>query len=128
MTKHEDMIALRNHPDIHYNCAQSVLIPFAEDMGLTREQANAVALNFGGGMGCGSVCGAITGALMAMGGLDVPPEQRLELLEKIRQAYGSYNCAELVAGLEPGTPERKAKCDALVADCLRYVCELIGKE
>lgn len=128
MTKHEDMVALRNHPDIHYNCAQSVLIPFGEDMGMTREQACAISLNFGGGMGCGSVCGAITGAFMAMGGLDVPPEKRLELLEKIRQAYGSYNCAELMTGLEPGTPERKAKCDALVADCLRYVCELTGKE
>ena len=43
MTKYEDMIALRNHPDIHYNCAQSVLIPFAEDMGITREQANALS-------------------------------------------------------------------------------------
>lgn len=124
MTKYEDMVALRNHPEIHYNCAQSVVIPFAEDMGITREQAYALSAHFGGGMGCGSVCGAVTGALMAMGGLDVPEEKRLELLEKIQQEYGSYNCCELTKGLERGTPERKAKCDALVAGCLNYVCEL----
>ncbi len=128
MTKHEDMVALRNHPDIHYNCAQSVLIPFAEDMGITREQANALALDFGGGMGCGSVCGAITGALMAMGGLDVPQEKRVELMEAFRKNHGCIDCQELVKGLEPGTPERKACCDGLVAECLNFVCELTGKE
>lgn len=128
MTKYEDMIALRNHPDIHYNCAQSVLIPFAEDIGITREQANALALDFGGGMGCGSVCGAITGALMAMGGLNVPEEKRLELLEKFGIAHGSVNCADLVNGLEKGTPERKCLCDGLVAECLNFVCELTEKE
>ena len=128
MTKYEDMIALRNHPDIHYNCAQSVLIPFAEDIGITREQANALALDFGGGMGCGSVCGAVTGALMAMGGLNVPEEKRLDLLEKFAAAHGSVNCADLVNGLEKGTPERKCLCDGLVAECLAFVCELTGKE
>ena len=128
MTKHEDMVALRNHPDIHYNCAQSVLVPFAEDMGITREQANALALDFGGGMGCGSVCGAVTGALMAMGGLNVPEEKRLELLEQFGAAHGSVNCTDLVNGLEKGTPERKCLCDGLVEECLNFVCELTGKE
>ena len=128
MTKHEDMIALRNHPEIHYNCAQSVLIPFAEDIGITREQANALALDFGGGMGCGSVCGAVTGALMAMGGLELPQEKRLELIEKFRAAHGTIDCAGLVKDLEPGTPERKQLCDGLVAECLNFVCELTEKE
>ena len=128
MTKREDMTALRNDPNVHYNCAQSVFIPFAEDMGITREQANAVALNFGAGMGCGSVCGAITGALMAMGGLDIPQEKRLELLERFRAAHGTVDCGVLVEGLEKGTPERKCLCDGLVAECLQYVCELTDKE
>ena len=124
MTKCEHAAALRNDPNIHYNCAQSVLIPFAEDMGLTREQANDLALNFGGGMGCGSVCGALTGALMAMGGLGVPQEARVELLAQFERDHGYVNCAQLMEGLEQGTPERKAKCDALVAYCTDYVCRL----
>ena len=128
MTKREDMAALRNHPDIHYNCAQSVLIPFAEDMGITREQANALALDFGAGMGCGSVCGALTGALMALGGLNIPQEKREELIAAFRAAHGCIDCAELVKGLEPGTPERKAVCDGLVAECLGFVCKETGEE
>ena len=128
MTKHEDMVALRNDPEVHYNCAQAVLIPFAEDLGMTREQAGAISAHFGGGMGCGSVCGAVTGALMAMGGLGISEDERLELLKNIREKYGSYLCCELTKDLEKGTPERKAKCDGLVADCLHYVCQLTGKE
>lgn len=34
-----------------YNCAQSVLIPFADVLGLTEDQAALVAVGFGGGMG-----------------------------------------------------------------------------
>ena len=128
MTKHEDMAALRNHPDIHYNCAQSVLIPFAEDMGITREQANALALNFGGGMVCGSVCGAITGALMAMGGLNVPQEKRLELLRKFRAENGDIDCAALLKASAERGETKKDHCDRLVAECLNFVCELTGKE
>lgn len=72
MTRKEHSKALRAHPQVHYNCAQAVLIPFAGDMGLTEEQANALTLNFGAGMGCGAVCGAISGAFVAMGGLGMP--------------------------------------------------------
>lgn len=128
MTKREDMIALRNDPTVHYNCAQSVLIPFAEDMGITREQANALALNFGGGMGCASVCGAITGALMAMGGLNLPQEKRLELLRQFRTANGDIDCAALLkAAADRGEP-RKVHCDRMVAECLDFVCKQIDKE
>lgn len=128
MTKQEDMLALRNDPNVHYNCAQSVLIPFAEEIGITREQANALAAQFGGGMGCGSVCGAVTGALMALGGLNAPEEWREALLKRFAAAHGSLNCADLVCGLEKGTPERKCLCDELVAECLNFVCEATGKE
>ena len=31
MTKLEKMKALRNDPAVHYNCCQSVLMPFAEE-------------------------------------------------------------------------------------------------
>lgn len=128
MTKHEDAAALRSHPEIHYNCAQAVLIPFAGEIGITREQAAGLAEHFGGGMGVGSVCGAVTGALMAMGAMNVPQEKRLELLELIRREYGSYCCSELTQGLAHGTLERKERCDRLIFDCLDYVCRLTEKE
>lgn len=58
---------LRADTGRHYNCAQSVLIPFAADAGIDEEAAFRVAANFGGGMKMGSVCGAVTGGLMALG-------------------------------------------------------------
>ena len=58
---------LRNSTDAHYNCAQAVLVPFAEAAGMSLEDACAVAQAFGGGMQTGNVCGAITGGLMALG-------------------------------------------------------------
>lgn len=128
MTKFEQVAALRNDPNTHYNCAQSVLIPFAEELGLTPEQAKGLAANFGGGMGCGSVCGAVTGALMALGGLDLPVLKRAELMDRFREANGSLNCAELVkAAAERGEP-KKVHCDRVVLECVDFVCKQIDKE
>lgn len=128
MTKQEDMVALRNDPNVHYNCAQAVLMPFAEDMGLTREQAKNVAANFGGGMGCGSVCGAVTGALMALGGLNFPPEKRTELLRKFQQENGTLDCAALLKAAAERGETKKEHCDRMVEQCLNFVCELTEKE
>ncbi len=128
MTRREDMAALRAHPTIHYNCAQSVLIPFAEDMGITREQANALALNFGGGMGCGSVCGAVTGALMALGGLGLPQEKRLELLRQFTNENGSIDCASLLKASAERGEVKKVHCDRMVAQCVDFVCQAAGLE
>ena len=126
MTKNEKMWALRSDPNVHYNCAQSVLIPFAAEMGLTEEQANALALNFGAGMGCGSACGALTGALMAMGGLGLPQEKRAELARAFREHSGGLNCPDLLKASAQQGIERKTHCDGLVEFCLDWVCREAG--
>ena len=128
MTKCEQAAALRADPNVHYNCAQSVIIPFAEELGFTPEQANALALNFGGGMGCGSVCGAVTGALMVMGGMGLPQEKRLDLIRQFRADNGALDCAELIQiNAETGKP-KKEHCDRMVVECTRYVCRALGLE
>ena len=38
-----------------FNCCQSVLAAFAQDIGLTEEQACSLGEGFGAGMQCGSV-------------------------------------------------------------------------
>ena len=53
--------------DRGYNCAQSVLIPKWEEMGLDHDMAKRLSKNFGVGMKIGSTCGAITGGLMVLG-------------------------------------------------------------
>ena len=67
---------LRAITERHYNCAQSVIVPFAAAAGIDEETAYKFGANFGGGMKMGSVCGAITGGLMALGmlGLDDPAD------------------------------------------------------
>ena len=50
-----------------YYCSQAVLAAFAEELGMTKEQALKVGACFGGGMCKAEVCGACTGALMALG-------------------------------------------------------------
>ena len=49
-------------------CSQSVLVPFSEEFGLSKELALKIANGFGGGMARRQeVCGAVTGAIMAIG-------------------------------------------------------------
>jgi len=51
-----------------FNCAQAVFSIYAEDLGLTAEQAKKISSSFGGGINSrGEVCGAVTGGLMAIG-------------------------------------------------------------
>lgn len=128
MTRKEDMSALRADAQVHYNCAQSVVVPFAQDMGLTRELAYDLALNFGGGMGCGATCGALIGALAVLGGLGQPQEKRLELIRTFRAANGAIDCAALLKAAHERGEEKKPHCDGLVRQCVDFVCRETGLE
>ena len=70
---------LRGDTSRHYGCSQAVFIPFAEQMGLDSETANAISANFRAGMLTGRVCGAVTGALMALGLAGASPKAAMEL-------------------------------------------------
>ena len=48
-----------------FHCSQAVFAAFAEELGITEEQALKIGACFGSGMRKGEVCGACTGALMA---------------------------------------------------------------
>lgn len=61
MTKLERARELRADTVRHYNCCQSVVLPFAEELGLDEEAVLKLAEHFGSGMRRGSVCGAVTG-------------------------------------------------------------------
>lgn len=127
MTHLEHAAALRADTTTHYNCAQSVLIPFAKEAGLTEEQANALAENFGSGMRHGATCGAVTGALMALGALGYGEDKTRELLRAFREQEGDLNCARLLAiGKEKGQA-KKDHCDSMVFAAVELVDKLIQK-
>ena len=91
-----------------YYCSQAVLAAFAEELGMTKEQALRVGACFGGGMCKAEVCGACTGALKALGlkyGMcedgDYESKQRansytVRFLDEFAKQNGSYICRELL--------------------------------
>lgn len=127
MTHLEHAAALRADTSTHYNCAQSVLIPFAKEAGLTEEQANALASNFGSGMRCGATCGAVTGALMALGILGYGEAESRELMRAFREREGDLACAALLTiGKEKGL-SKKDHCDSMVFAAVELVDKLTQK-
>ena len=117
---------LRASTDVHYNCCQSVLIPFAKEMGLTEEQAFALGANFNGGMRCGSVCGTLTGALMVLGASGHEPGEADAFRNKFRDTHGDINCAVLLKNSHDRGIPRKEHCDNLVYEIIAALEEIIG--
>ena len=114
MTHLEKAQELRARTDVHFNCCQSVLVTFAEDMGLTEQQAFDLGANFGSGMRCGSVCGTLTGALMVLGMKGYDEEQSTAFLRRFREDHGDINCAALLKKSHDAGIPRKEHCDGLV--------------
>lgn len=121
MTHLEKAQELRARTDVHFNCCQSVLVAFAEDMGLTEQQAFDLGANFGSGMRCGSVCGTLTGALMVLGMKGYDEEQSTAFLRRFQKDHGEINCAALLKkSHEAGIP-RKEHCDGLVFEVVQML-------
>ena len=49
------------------DCSQVVVGAFAEELGITTEEAYKMSAAFGGGMGLGETCGAVVGAMIVLG-------------------------------------------------------------
>ena len=117
MTRLEEVQYLRTEPGgRHYNCAQSLLVPFAPLVGLDREQADALGFNFGAGMKMGATCGVLTGALMLLGMAGCTQEEAAELVRRFREKHQDTNCASLLAKSHAEGIPRKVHCDALVLE------------
>ncbi len=91
-----------------FHCSQAVFAAFAEELGITEQQALKIGACFGSGMRKGEVCGACTGALMALGLKygqceENDTESRLKtnevtdrFLDEFKKENGSYICNELL--------------------------------
>ena len=121
MTHLEKARELRARTDVHFNCCQSVLAAFAEDMGLTEEQAFNLGANFGSGMRCGSACGALTGGLMVLGMTHYPPEEADSFRKQFLEEHGEIDCAALLKKAHEAGIPRKEYCDGLVFDVVRML-------
>ena len=111
----------------HYNCGQSVILPFAEALGYTEEMVMRFAANFGGGMKGGHLCGAVAGGATVLGlyGLEdraIVEEYYARLSENHPE---SLDCAPLLAMNEQRGGVKKPHCDALVYEVIRVVEEML---
>ena len=111
----------------HYNCAQSVLVPFAKECGLTEEQSYNVGSHFGAGMKIGQTCGAITGALMVLGllGLDDVAITR-QFFQAIKVNHqGCINCVDLLRINAEAGLEKKPHCDGMVYEAIKLIEKIV---
>lgn len=103
----------RDYFEKGYNCAQSVLLAFCDETGLTEQEAAMLASSFGGGMGrMREVCGAVSSMLMILGitnGYGDPEEKQKkdeqyakvqQLAERFREKNHSIICRDLLEDVE----------------------------
>ena len=125
------------------NCAQSVLLAYADILALTPEQAAMISVGFGGGMGRLRLhCGAFSAAVMLAGVMEgedgAKKEHRPETYARVQEIHrqflernGTISCAELLgkAGVpEDPTPEERTPEYYAKRPCARIIasaCEMI---
>lgn len=122
------------------DCSQVVVAAFADELGLTQEEAYKMAAGFGGEMGIGETCGAIVGAMIVLGlryghcdtahmeQKDIMNEKRAEFLTKFREKYGVCSCKGLLKH-DIADPEEMQKIldEGLLFDfCLEVVGDTIA--
>jgi C_GCAxxG_C_C family probable redox protein len=101
-----------------YNCAQSVLFSFCDDLTLDKDKALKLACGFGAGMGRKKeVCGAVSGGIMVIGAkygrgenndrkaTEITYVKIRELMEQFSQKHGTYICRKLLNDCELTTEE-----------------------
>ena len=130
------------------NCAQSVLVSLAEEVGLSREMAMKRACPFGGGCRAGEVCGAVSGALMAIGMVNGNDDMTnkeaqkkayadyIEYNRRFKERFGQLTCRGLL-GVDTSTPngkqfmaehpEAKEKCYGMVDAAVEMAREIIAE-
>jgi C_GCAxxG_C_C family probable redox protein len=141
-TKHQR--AVQDH-QAGFNCAQSVLKQFSNELGLTEEQALLLASGFGSGFHIGSVCGALAGGVMALGlalgFVDPHDKARIneatkDLVECFKDNVGEIEC-RYILGLDITDAEQKQKareegifeehCDPAISLTVRKVQDILHR-
>ncbi len=122
----EKAMQLRNEVPMVNNCAQTIMRSYAEDLGITEEQAAGIGCNFGGGMKCGGVCGAITSGLMILGAKGVvDPAKVAEFRKKVADNHdGLTDCADLLRANVAKGGEKKTHCDGMIQEVIELVDEM----
>lgn len=121
-----------------HNCSQSVVMAFADDLGVPRETLLAAALPLGGGLGrLRLTCGAISGGAIVLGLLfpEMPKQEMYELVQefvrRFEEIHVSICCGDLLraAGLPAQTvpvPEERTEEYYRRRPCPQLICDAAG--
>ncbi|HEX2939304.1 MAG TPA: C-GCAxxG-C-C family protein [Ruminiclostridium sp.] len=106
MNKNEDAM---NYFDNGCNCAQAVVMSYADELHVSKDVIERMAVAFGGGMSkAGKTCGCLTGALMVIGlkyGEDSAKvvKKRIDaynggkqFMKIFGETFGATDCRELI--------------------------------
>lgn len=131
MNRKEQAVALHRSG---YNCAQSVVCPYCEELGIDRETAFKLAEAFGCGMGTFSTCGAVSAMAMVIGmkqsdGNLEKPRTKGQCYKRMKEASRRFTemnkstiCHE-IKGMGGGEVLRS--CDGCVEDAVAILEELL---
>jgi C_GCAxxG_C_C family probable redox protein len=124
-----------------YNCTQSVLSVFSEEMGIKKDLALKLASPFGAGIAyMQETCGAVSGALMAIGlkygkGENGTNEDKAfaydmshHFMAEFKKMHKTICCRELLDGINMSTPEGMneiMELDYFRIRCARYVMDAV---
>jgi hypothetical protein len=113
-----------------YNCAQSVVIPFAADAGLSEEHANALCANLGGGLKRAATCGAVVGGLVVLGLFGVEDAGTVgEYYRLLKDRHdGMLDCADLLRANKELGREKKPHCDDMVFECVTLAEQILREK
>lgn len=132
-----------------FHCSQSVFAAYAEELGITEEQALKIGYCFNSGMRKGEVCGACSGALLVIGAKygqsdknDLESRTNANILtalflDRFKEENGSYICNNLL-GCDITTEEGgkfalenglyTSVCPKMVASAVKILEDIIEME
>jgi C_GCAxxG_C_C family probable redox protein len=139
-------VAIRKFTEEGYNCAQSVLYCFCDDLCIDKDTALKIACGFGGGMARRQeVCGAVTGGMMVLGlasGRGEKEERDImsenykkitEMMELFEKKHGTYFCKKLLGECNLAAPEGQKYFhendlkNKVCIPCVKSVIEIVEK-
>lgn len=132
-----------------FMCSQAVFAAFAEELGVSEDQALKIGGCFGAGMMKAEVCGACTGALMALGAkyghceaADMQSRANAgakaeQFLDEFKRRKGSYICRDLL-GCDISIPRNRvwarekglftSICPEMVRAAAEIVTEMLAED
>ena len=117
-----------------YNCAQSVLWSFRQELGMDADVSLKIACGFGAGMARRQdICGAVTGGIMVLGlkygrgekqdrtATEETYAKTQELMHRFEAKHGTCSCRQLLGGCDLTTEEGRNLIKN--TDLLNRVCK-----